>query len=57
MKRTLERVKVSLNERDVIDALCDYVTTHHPDLSDETFEVTVTVKKGIYSAEVEVKRK
>ena len=57
MKRTLERVKSTLNEKDVLDAIASYVTTYHDDLRDESLEITVAVTKGKYSATAEVERK
>ena len=57
MKRTLERVKITLNEKDVLDAIASYVTTYHDDLRDESLEITVAVTKGKYSATAEVERK
>jgi hypothetical protein len=57
MKRTLEKVKVTLNERDVLDAINSYVLVHHPDLEHECLEIEVAVTKGKYSAIAEVNRK
>lgn len=55
MKRTPVKVRVSLNEKDVLDAVAAHVRTTYPDLDDAHFDITVSVsKRGIYSATAEV---
>ena len=55
------KTEFKLTEKEVIDALCDYILARRPELvrTDPTsppraFLVEVAIKRGIYSAIVEV---
>lgn len=54
MKTIVGKVKVYLNEKDVLDAIHDFVTENVAEMADKSTIITVSIsKRGRYSALVE----